>query len=103
MKEMLKSIIDMDKEARKKVRAAEAYRDSEIAELSTKKNRITEEENQKALDSALKKSQKQRVESDAYIEKISERNKRITEEMDTAYREHSDEWVDTIVRNVTRI
>ena len=59
MKEMLRMILDMDKQACERVKEAEAYRDKEIAELGEKKNRITEEENQKALDFALKKSQKQ--------------------------------------------
>ena len=57
MKEMLRVILDMDKQACERVKEAEAYRDKEIAELGEKKNRITEEENQKALDFALKKSQ----------------------------------------------
>ena len=41
MKEMLRMILDMDKQACERVKEAEAYRDKEIAELGEKKNRIT--------------------------------------------------------------
>ena len=55
MKEMLRMILDMDKQACARVQEAEAYRDKRIAELSEKKDEIVKEENQKALDFALKK------------------------------------------------
>lgn len=102
MKEMLRVILDMDKQACERVKEAEAYRDKEIAELGEKKNRITEEENQKALDFALKKSQKQRTEGDAYIEKVGERNQKILNGMENLYKENADKWVDKIVENVTK-
>lgn len=102
MKEMLRVILDMDKQACERVKEAEAYRDKEIAELGEKKNRITEEENQKALDFALKKSKKQRTEGDAYLEKVGERNQKILNGMENLYKENSDKWVDKIVENVTK-
>ena len=102
MKEMLRVILDMDKQACERVKEAEAYRDKEIAELGEKKNRITEEENQKALDFALKKSQKQRTECDAYLEKVGERNQKILNGMENLYKENADKWVDKIVENVTK-
>lgn len=102
MKEMLRMILDMDKQACERVKEAEAYRDKEIAELGEKKNRITEEENQKALDFALKKSKKQRTEGDAYLEKVGERNQKILNGMENLYKENADKWVDKIVENVTK-
>lgn len=102
MKEMLQAIINMDKEARERVKEAEAYRDDKIAGLSEQKNQITQEENQKALDFALRKSQKQRAEGDAYIKSVNERNQKITEEIDAAFREKEEQWVSTIVNNVTK-
>lgn len=102
MKEMLRMILDMDKQACERVKEAEAYRDKEIAELGEKKNRITEEENQKALDFALKKSQKQCTEGDAYLEKVGERNQKILNGMENLYKENADKWVDKIVENVTK-
>ena len=98
MKEMLRMILDMDKQACERVKEAEAYRDKEIAELGEK----TEEENQKALDFALKKSQKQRTEGDAYLEKVGERNQKILNGMENLYKENADKWVDKIVENVTK-
>lgn len=100
MKEMLRIILDMDKQASQRVKEAEAYRDKEIAELSEKKVRITEEENRMALDFAQKKSQKQRSEGDAYLKKVSERNSDILKAMDENYKKNADNWVDTIVNNV---
>ena len=102
MKEMLRMILDMDKQACERVKEAEAYRDKEIAELGEKKNRITEEENQKALDFAWKKSQKQRTEGDAFLEKVGERNQKILNGMENLYKENADKWVDKIVENVTK-
>ena len=102
MKEMLRVILDMDKQACERVKEAEAYRDKEIAELGEKKNRITEEENQKALDFALKKSQKQRTEGDAYLEKVGERNQKILNGIENLYKVNADKWVDKIVENVTK-
>ena len=102
MKEMLRMILDMDKQACERVKEAEAYRDKEIAELGEKKNRITEEENQKALDFALKKSKKQRTDGDAYLEKVGERNQKILNGMENLYKENADKWVDKIVENVTK-
>lgn len=103
MKEMLRVILDMDKQACERVKQAEAYRDKEIAELGEKKNRITEEENKKALDFALKKSQKQRTEGDAYLEKVNERNRKILDGMELKYKKNADKWVNEIVENVTKI
>lgn len=103
MKEMLRVILDMDKQACERVKQAEAYRDKEIAELGEKKNRITEEENKKALDFALKKSQKQRTEGDTYLEKVNERNRKILDGMELKYKENADKWVNEIVENVTKI
>lgn len=102
MKEMLRVILDMDKQASRRVKEAEAYRDKEIAELSEKKNRITEEENRLAIDSAQKKSQRQRTEGDAYLRKIEERNRHILDGMDALYGKNAENWVNTIVENVTQ-
>lgn len=100
MKEMLRMILDMDKQACARVHEAEAYRDSRIAELSGKKDEIVREENQKALDFALKKSQKQRSEGEVYLEKVNERNSHILEEMDSLYNKNAEKWIETIVDNV---
>ena len=100
MKEMLRMILDMDKQACARVHEAEAYRDSRIAELSGKKDEIVREENQKALDFALKKSQKQRSEGEIYLEKVNERNSHILEEMDSLYNKNAEKWIETIVDNV---
>lgn len=102
MKEMLRVILDMDKQASQRVKEAEAYRDREIAGLSEKKSAIVEEENRKAIDFAQKKSQKQRSEGDDYLKKIGERNNRILDNMDELYKKNADNWVNTIVENVTQ-
>lgn len=101
MKEMLRAILEMDKQACERVKEAEAYRDREIAELSEKKDRITEEENRKALDFAQKKSRKQRTEGDAYLLKVNERNQQLLDGMEKLYSENADKWVKEIVKNVT--
>lgn len=103
MDEMLQLILDMDKAARERVREAEAYRDNEIADLSSKKDLITQDENQKALDFALKKSQRQRSANEAYLSEIAQRNQKISDEIDAAYKENSQKWINSIVEKVTKI
>ena len=76
MKEMLRVILDMDKQASRRVKEAEAYRDKEIAEL--------------------------RTEGDAYLRKIEERNRHILDGMDALYGKNAENWVNTIVENVTQ-
>ena len=95
-------ILYMDKQACACVQEAEAYRDKRIAELSEKKDEIVKEENQKALDFALKKSQKQRSEGEIYLEKVNERNSHILEEMDSLYNKNAEKWIATIVDNVIK-
>lgn len=101
MKEMLQVILDMDKNARERVAQAEKYREREINALSEKKTLITAEENQKALDFAHKRSQKQRSEGEAYLRGVSERNRKISEGIDKAFEDNEEKWIDTIVKNVT--
>ena len=95
-------ILDMDKQSCARVQEAEAYRDKRIAELSEKKDEIVKEENQKALDFARKKSQKQRSEGEIYLEKVNERNSHILEEMDSLYNKNAEKWIATIVDNVIK-
>ena len=95
-------ILDMDKQACARVQEAEAYSDKRIAELREKKDEIVKEENQKALDFALKKSQKQRSEGEIYLEKVNERNSHILEEMDSLYNKNAEKWIATIVDNVIK-
>lgn len=102
MKDILQAILDMDKSARKQVEKAEEYRKAEIAALSEKKAVITAEENQKALDFAQKRSQKQRSEGEVYLRGVSERNRKISEDIDKAFEENEEKWVETIFNNVTK-
>lgn len=103
MDEMLQLILEMDKAARERVRAAEAYRESEISELSAKKDLIAQDENQKALDFALKKSQRQRGASEAYVSYITQRNQKISDQIEAAYKENAQNWINSIVEKVTKI
>lgn len=102
MNEMLKTILDMDKQAQQKVVAAEEYRNSVISELSSKKNAVMEDETQRAKESALRRSERRKAQSEKYLSDIKERNGKVLAKMEKLYAENTEKWVAEIVENVTK-
>lgn len=102
MNDMLKDILEMDKKAREQTEELEEYRRKAIADLSEKKAKIIEEETAKALESAIRHSNKRKIAGDKDLEAVKERDGKILDKMNTLYALNSDKWVDEIVKNVTR-
>lgn len=103
MNEMLKTILDIDKEARKKLEEAENYRREAVAGLSAKKAAVVEDETRKAKESAQRRSDTRKSENEKNLTEIKEKNKKITDNLNALYEKNADKWVEEIVNNVTKI
>lgn len=103
MNEMLRTILDMDKEARKKLEEAENYRREAVAGLSAKKAAVVEDETRKAKESAQRRSATRKSEGEKNLAEIKERNRKITDNLNSLYEKNADRWVEEIVNNVTKI
>lgn len=102
MNETLKTILDMDKKAQLKVEEAEAYRREAVAGLSTRKSAITEDETRKAKESAVRRSDRRKAESDKMLSEIKVKNEKLLKEMNALYQKNADKWIDDIVSNATK-
>lgn len=101
MNEMLKTILDIDKEARKKLEDAEAYRRDTLAGLSSKKAEVVAEETRKVKEAAQKRSARSKSVGERNLSAVKEKNKKVLENMNSLYRKNADRWVDEIIKNVT--
>lgn len=101
MNEMLKTILNIDKEARKKLEEAEAYRRDTLAGLSSKKAVVVAEETRKVKEAAQKRNAKSKSVGEKNLSAIKEKNKKILKNMNSLYEKNADRWVEEIIKNVT--
>lgn len=101
MENLLTQIIKTDVRAREKLKEAEDYRKEKMAQLPIKKEEIVKEENQKAIDEALKRSRSSLTTAANKLEKTKEKNKLAEAQMETLYNEKGDQWVRDMVKNIT--
>lgn len=101
MNETLKTILDMDKKAQQKVAEAEEYRKNAVAGLSAKKASVIEDETRKARESAVRRSERRKAQSQKNLTEIKQRNEKILENMEKLYSENAEKWVSEIVSRVT--
>lgn len=99
---MLKTILEMDKQAQKKLEEAEAYRRDTIAGLVSKKAEVVNDETQKARESAQRRSDRRKTEGEKSLADVKARNKKVLENMNRLYESNADKWVDEIVNNVIK-
>jgi len=100
MNEMLRTILDMDKNAQTKVEEAENYRREAVAGLSARKSSIVEDETKKVRESALKRSEQRKNEGRNRLSAIQLKNEKIMKNMNSLYEKNVDKWADEIVDNV---
>ncbi|MBP9988751.1 MAG: hypothetical protein KBT46_04555, partial [Ruminococcus sp.] len=81
------------------VKELEQYRLDAIASLSEKKDKIIEEENQKALESARKSSDSYKNESEKYLKTVQKRNHKVLDAMETLYKKNSEKWAKELFEN----
>lgn len=102
MNEMLKTILEMDKNAQNRVKEAEEYRRSTIASLSERKASIIEDETKKAIEAAARQVTRRKNEGEKNLTVIKEQNAKILTNMNRLYEKNADSWVDLIVRNAIK-
>lgn len=96
MDDILHNIIEMDKQAQRKVEELEQYCLDAISSLNEKKNTIISEEKEKALSSAQSKSQKNKVLNEKYLKQMQQRNVTIMKNMDDLFEKNKDSWAERI-------
>lgn len=101
MDHILREILDMDKKAQLRMQKAEEYRKKALSELDSRKERIIEEETDRARKRAAESNERKKRSSEIRLKEIKERNERILNQMDKAYTDNFDKWVDGIVSAVT--
>lgn len=100
MDKLLNQIIKSDALARDKLKQAESYRKEQMASLSQRKEEIVKQENQKAIDAALKKSRKSETAAAKKLQEVERRNKIAQENMEKLYEEKHSQWEDDMVKNI---
>ncbi len=100
MDKILNEIIQSDVNARKKLKQAEEYRKEQMAALPSRKEAIIKEENQKAIDKALKSSQASGKTAAQKLEEVARRNKSAAQKMEDLYKEKGSHWVKDMVNNI---
>ena len=93
---MLKSIIEMDKQAQEKLKNAEKYRLDAISSLNEKKEAIIREENARAIESAQSKSKINSAHNEKVLADIKKRNEVIVKNMDELFEKNFENWVERI-------
>lgn len=100
MKDVLTIILKSDEAAKQRVAGAEEYRKEQLASLQGKKEEITKAEIKKAVDEAVRVSEKRRSVSSRQIGELKKQQESAEEKMDDLYKNNEKKWVDQIVKNV---
>lgn len=100
MDNLLNEIIKGDEAAQERLLQAEEYRRAQLADLQNKKEQIEKEEIQKAIDEAVKRSEKNKSAGDKKLGELRQSQKNAEEKMDALYTRNSSKWVKEIVDGV---
>ena len=100
MDKLLNQIIKSDVLAREKLKQAESYRKEQMASLPQRKEEIIKQENQKAIDAALKKSRKSETTAAKKLQEVEGRNEIAQKNMEKLYEEKHTQWEDDMVKNI---
>lgn len=100
MKDMISKIIDMDQKARELT--AEAQKDKVDAgqEIALMKEKIREDYLKRARNRIKINQQAEKKAADEEWKLISEKHKKIAENLDNIYSEQCNKWIDKIVQRV---
>lgn len=100
MENLLNQVIKSDVRAREKLKEAEAYRKAQMESLPQKKEQIIKEENQKAIDDAMRRSKFSSTTAAKKLEQTKIRNRTAQENMEKLYSEKCDEWVEAMLKKI---
>ncbi|MBQ8227646.1 MAG: hypothetical protein IJZ88_01390 [Clostridia bacterium] len=100
MENLLNQVIKSDVRAREKLKEAEAYRKEQMESLPQRKEQIIKEENQKAIDEAMRRNRSSSTTAAKKLEQTKARNRAAEDEMEKLYSEKCDEWVETMLSKI---
>ena len=100
MDNIIKSVIDIDKQARLRAEDVKAFRDNALQSLEKQKADMLQSEKNKADELITKNAQACYAKAKKALEKLSADEGRGCEELEKMYLQHKDEWVKEIVNNV---
>ena len=101
MQDLMKQIIDMDREAREITDAAQLEKVNSEKEVAQKREQIRQEYLTKARESIARNEPQERAAAEENWKKISEKNAQISDNLDQLYKENCDRWVSELIARVT--
>lgn len=102
MEDILKKLIDIDKNARAQVKSANEASAAAVEEFDRKKQKLKEENEVKFASMLEKEKQKQKATLESVEKEIEQTRLRIIGEFNSLYDEKGEQWVSSIVENVTQ-
>jgi hypothetical protein len=101
MQDLMKQIVDMDREAREITDAAQLEKVNSEKEVAQKREQIRQEYLTKARESIARNEPQERKSAEENWTKISQKNTQISEKLDQLYQGNGDRWVSEIIARVT--
>ncbi len=101
MQDLMKQIIEMDREARDITDAAQLEKVNSEKEVARKREQIRKAYLDRARQSIARNEPHERASAEENWQKISQKNAQISENLDKLYQENGDRWVSEILARVT--
>ena len=101
MQDLMKQIIEMDKEARDITDAAQLEKVNSEKEVAEKREQIRKDYLDRARQSIARNEPNERAAAEENWQKINEKNLQISANLDKLYQENGDRWVSEIIARVT--
>lgn len=100
MIDILKEVINIDKQAREHVEEAYEYKKRELAKLEKEKEAVFKQELDKITKAAEEVSNENKLKNEDEINSITEKNSKIEQSMNDINNEKFDYWVNNIFNNI---
>ena len=100
MIDILKEVINTDKQAREHVEEAYEYKKRELAKLEKEKEAVFKQELDKVTKAAEEVSNENKLKNEDEINSITEKNSKIEQSMNDINNEKFDYWVNNIFNNI---
>ncbi len=100
MKDMLKTIIEMDEKARKLNDKTQQEKNLAIAEIEETKQKIHDDYIQNAKIKVEREKQKDIKNAEENWKLVQSKHQKLSQDMDKKFNSCKDEWINTIVNNI---
>lgn len=101
MQDLMKQIVEMDRQAREITDAAQLEKVNSEKEVQQKRDEIRKTFLEKARESIAQHEPQERAEAEAKWKVIQQKNQQISDNLESLYKENGDRWVSEIVARVT--